>query len=286
MLGKKVGIFPDVRLREGKWYGQNFDPGGIDHTSKEWLLKITGGDPVTIGRKYLKAWTGVLPMKVIMLSNQVPNFNDTNLVSRFVKVAFQVSFRGREDINLRSKLEKELPGIANRCLNGYRRLCRRDRFIQPSSGLALERELAERSNAWQAFFNDTCVFDQDGTVTKGWLFGKFQLWCEKKGRSDLMRTVTEPQHLTRVLNKEVEGFSDLKDWRPKADDDGGRKRYFLGVRPRTKADREAETKVDANADAKVVAGAKAAAVAVAGAVAKCPLSPHNVRLIIPFKRRI
>jgi putative DNA primase/helicase len=110
MLGRKVGVFPDVRLREGKWYGANFDPGGIDHISKGWLLQITGGDPVTIPRKWLKAWRGVLPMKIIMLSNQVPNFNDTNLVSRFIKVAFPVSFRGREDINLRSKLEKGCPG--------------------------------------------------------------------------------------------------------------------------------------------------------------------------------
>ena len=65
MIGKKVGVFPDVRLKEEKWYGQNLDRGGLDHVSKEMLLKITGGDNLTFGRKYNPvAWQGVLPMKV------------------------------------------------------------------------------------------------------------------------------------------------------------------------------------------------------------------------------
>jgi putative DNA primase/helicase len=44
LIGKRVGVFPDVRFKPGKWWGQNFDPGGIDHVSKEMLLRITGGD--------------------------------------------------------------------------------------------------------------------------------------------------------------------------------------------------------------------------------------------------
>src|SRR2546430_7869196 len=55
---KRVGVFPDVRLRPGKWYGQNFDPGGLDHKSKEQVLNITGGDPITVGRKYIGPWQG------------------------------------------------------------------------------------------------------------------------------------------------------------------------------------------------------------------------------------
>ena len=39
MIGKKVLAFPDVRLKEGKWYGQNFDPGGVDYKSVQRLLK-------------------------------------------------------------------------------------------------------------------------------------------------------------------------------------------------------------------------------------------------------
>jgi putative DNA primase/helicase len=136
-----------MRLKEGKLYGASFDPGGIDHVSKEWMLRIAAGDGVTIRRKWNSvAWEGSLPMKLTLISNNIPNMNDANLVTRFIKIVFGVSFRGREDINLQSKLKADLPGIANRCLEGYRRLCRRGKFIQPASGLKLERDLAATSN--------------------------------------------------------------------------------------------------------------------------------------------
>jgi putative DNA primase/helicase len=63
LIGKRVGVFPDVRFKPGKFYGANYDPGGIDHKSSELLLKITGEDRLTIPRKYIGAWKGRLPMK-------------------------------------------------------------------------------------------------------------------------------------------------------------------------------------------------------------------------------
>jgi putative DNA primase/helicase len=227
LLGKRVGVFADVRLKEGKWYGQNFDPGGLDHTSIEWLLRITGGDPVTIARKYIGPWRGTLPMRVTLISNDVPNLNDSHLVKRFVKIAFNVSFRDREDLTLADRLITELPGIAVRCLAGYRRLCRRGRFIQPASGLKLARELAAKSNVWQGFFDDVFLLDREGMVTFGMLWTKFQWWCEENRRMDLLRKVTQPSHLTRVLNKEVSAFRHLQEYRP----DGG-KRHLLGIKLR------------------------------------------------------
>ena len=44
LIGKRVGVFPDVRFKPGKFFGTNYDPGGIDHRSAELLLKITGED--------------------------------------------------------------------------------------------------------------------------------------------------------------------------------------------------------------------------------------------------
>src|SRR5262249_19352456 len=48
LIGKRVGVFADVRLKQGRAYGQNYDPGGADHRSSELLLKITGRDKVSI----------------------------------------------------------------------------------------------------------------------------------------------------------------------------------------------------------------------------------------------
>ncbi len=236
MLYKKVGIFPDVRLKEGKWYGQNFDPGGIDHVSKEWLLKIASGDGVTIRRKWNSvAWEGALPMKVTLISNDIPNLNDPILVSRFVKIAFRVSFRGREDIDLQKKLEAELPGIANRCLEGYRRLCRRERFIQPASGLKLEREVSARSNPWEAFVQERCVLDPVGSVKCGVLYREFQYWCGRNGRDDLLvKQATSSPLFSKLLKKKVPALEHVETIRP------GGIREHIGMRLKTKAELEKE----------------------------------------------
>jgi putative DNA primase/helicase len=84
LIGKKVLCFPDVRLRPPKWYGQSRDRGGLDHVSQELLLNITGGDPVTVGRKWIEAWGGQLRGKVILISNHPPDLGDGILPTRFV----------------------------------------------------------------------------------------------------------------------------------------------------------------------------------------------------------
>jgi putative DNA primase/helicase len=122
LIGKRVGCFPDVRLKPPKQYGQVVDPGGMGHTSVQLMLQILGGDAITIGRKNIGSWRGRLLLKLILISNEVPNFNDPVLATRFVKLLFMVSFLGREDPDLRAKLGRELPGIAARCLAAYRRL--------------------------------------------------------------------------------------------------------------------------------------------------------------------
>ena len=235
MIGKKVGVFPDVRFKPGKWYGQNFDPGGIDHVSKELLLKITGGDNLSLGRKYNPVWQGVLRMKVILISNEVPNLNDTVLASRFIKVAFGVSFLGREDLLMKEKLQAELPGIANRCLTAYRRLRERGLFIQPDSGSKLELDVSARSNAYAAFVQDRCVIEEGASVTCGALFYSFQNWCEENGRIDLLRTVSRANLLGRQLKENVPGLEHLKSVKPHA-----QKRIYPGIRLKTAAELDAE----------------------------------------------
>jgi putative DNA primase/helicase len=142
IIGKKVGLFSDVRLKPPKTYGNvSYDPGGIDHKSAQLLLKIIGRDKISFKRKYdREPWEGRPTIKIIITSNVVPNLQDGGgvLASRFIKVAFKRSFSGKEDVNLRGKLAAELPGIAVRCLATYRRLLKRGCFVQPQSAADLE----------------------------------------------------------------------------------------------------------------------------------------------------
>jgi phage/plasmid-associated DNA primase len=65
LIGKKVIAFPDVRLKPPRWYGTRFDAGGISHVSQTKLLEITGGDAISLGRKWKgEPWKGRLPGKI------------------------------------------------------------------------------------------------------------------------------------------------------------------------------------------------------------------------------
>ncbi|HKF12905.1 MAG TPA: phage/plasmid primase, P4 family [Xanthobacteraceae bacterium] len=261
LIGKKVGVFPDVRFKEGKWYGQNYDPGGIDHVSKEWVLKITGADNVTIGRKWQSVpWQGALPIKLFLISNRIPNLNDPILVSRFIMIAFNVSFADRMDVTMRDKLAAELPGIANRCLGGYRRLCQRGRFIQPKSGIELGKEVARSSNPIRAFIDDRCVLGVGGEVRPIVLFNVFRSWCEDNGQVELLKRITTPSHLSKELKNKIEELAELKTFREHGED-----RVYLGIRLKTRAELRGEPepekkKVVAETEMKVGAGVVADAV--------------------------
>jgi putative DNA primase/helicase len=68
ILGKKVGVFPDVRLKPPKQFGNaSFDPGGLDPASAELLLGITGEDRQSIARKFTGAWEGKLRLRVTLV---------------------------------------------------------------------------------------------------------------------------------------------------------------------------------------------------------------------------
>ena len=174
LVGKKVAVFPDVRLKPPKNFGlTGYDPGGLDHQSAQILLQIIGRDTVAIGRKNKEAWQGRLSTKIIITTNELLNLQDAGgvLITRFIVLEFKQSFFGREDVNLREKLEAELPGIANRCLTAYRRLRERGRFIQPKAGLGLLQRIEEKIDPYVAFMRDCWVEDPtaEGVIAQDFL---------------------------------------------------------------------------------------------------------------------
>ena len=235
LIGKRVGVFPDVRVKQGKHYGASYDAGGVSPTSQELLLNITGRDTLTIGRIYQKAWHGQLRLKIIMISNDVPNFNDPILVSRFIKVKFAQNFFGREDVDLRNKLERELSGIAVRCMAAYQRLIARGKFIQPKSGLELERNVLVNSDPWTAFVNDTFVIDTNGKVKCSLAKLKFDDWCRERGRFDMLSNAPTASLLKQRL-KNIAGLENLRTYRAHGD-----QREYLGLRLKTKDEIWGET---------------------------------------------
>jgi putative DNA primase/helicase len=142
LIGKKIAVVPDARL----------DNRANRSVITEKLLSIIGEDVQDINRKNKPYWSGILRLRVMILSNELPNFKDDTgvIATRSVILQIQVSFLGREDTELKSKLRAELSGILNWALAGWQRLAARGKFNPPGKG-ELNEELASNASAGKAF---------------------------------------------------------------------------------------------------------------------------------------
>ena len=57
----------------------------------ERLLSISGEDTLTIDRKYRDPWTGQLPTRFLVISNELPRFGDASgaIATRFVMLTLR-----------------------------------------------------------------------------------------------------------------------------------------------------------------------------------------------------
>jgi putative DNA primase/helicase len=104
------------------------------------------------------------------------------MASRFVILVLQESFIGREDLELESKLEPELPAILNWAIEGRRRLLERGRFFQPQSGEKLVEQMSELSSTVARFVRECCVTGAERRVLKADLYKAWQSWCGTNGQ--------------------------------------------------------------------------------------------------------
>jgi putative DNA primase/helicase len=166
---------------------------------------------------------------------EVPNLNDASgvLPSRFIKLHFPVSFYGREDVNLRGKLEAELSGIVVRRVRAYGELCARGHFIQPSSASVLEREVIAASDPFAAMMLECFVPEPAGTEVKSKAFTIFQSWCAQGGHIALAKLTPDRTFGKKLVG--VAGFEGVTTG-PRAH---GKPREWLGMRVRTAQERKA-----------------------------------------------
>jgi putative DNA primase/helicase len=112
LIGKPLAIISDARFA-----------GKDASVVVERLLSISGEDTLTVNRKYRDQWTGKLPSRLHVLSNELPKLGDasTAIVGRIVLLLLSESWLGREDLTLEPELHCELAGILNWSLAGLHR---------------------------------------------------------------------------------------------------------------------------------------------------------------------
>jgi putative DNA primase/helicase len=97
LIGKPLAVFSDARFA-----------GRDASIVVERLLSISGEDNLTVNRKYRDQWTGKLPTRLHVISNELPKLGDASTAI--------------EDVSLEPALHAELAGILNWALGGLQRL--------------------------------------------------------------------------------------------------------------------------------------------------------------------
>lgn len=170
LLGKPLAVVSDARL------------GGANvHQVVERLLSVSGEDMLTVDRKYREPWTGKLPTRFIVLSNELPRFGDASgaIANRFIVLSMSASFLGKENTKLTDELLAELPGILRWTLDGLDRISTGS-FTTPTSSLDAITALQDLVSPVAAFVRDRCtVGPYEAPVSA--LYNDWRVWCEDSG---------------------------------------------------------------------------------------------------------
>jgi len=171
LIGKPLAIISDARLS-----------GKDGNIVVERLLSISGEDTLTVNRKYRDQWTGKLPSRLHVISNELPKLGDASaaIVGRILLLPLSRSWLGREDYDLELRLQGELSGILNWCLNGLERLTidNRNRFTRSTTAGDLINMMRDLARPVAAFVREKCEVGINKEVEVGLLFDAFKLWCE------------------------------------------------------------------------------------------------------------
>ena len=213
-LGKLLASFTDARAPERN-----------RSAVVSQLLRIVGGDTITVNRKNKDAWNGYLPTRLVMYSNELLQLteNSNALTGRMVVLRMTKSFFNKEDTELAHKLEKELGGIFNWAMEGLkRRLARGGFFVQPETGKDYLNEMADMGNPIGAFADDALEFDTHSQVDKDDVFACYKHWALKKS----IPPGTEPAFKRRFLAATQEHYVRSDQVRK----NGKRNHFYLGVK--------------------------------------------------------
>lgn len=222
LLHKHLAVISDARLS-----------GRTDQAVVvERLLSISGEDTITVDRKHLAPWTGKLPTRFLILTNELPKLSDASgaLAGRFVLLCLTRSWYGREDMLLTDRLLAERPGILNWAIEGWRRLNERGYFIQPRSSEEAIRQLEDLASPISAFVRERCTVGPGRSIEVNELFAAWQSWCQAMGRA----SAGNIQSFGRDLRAAVPG---LRTSQPRMA--GGRMRFYDGIDLAAEEDAEA-----------------------------------------------
>jgi len=182
-------------------------------------LSVSGEDLQNVDRKFQAPWSGQLPTRFCIFTNELPRLSDSSgaLASRFIVLMLERSFYNRENPRLTDELTEEIAGIFNWALDGLHQLRARGRFQPPTTSIEAIRALEDLASPVGAFIRERCRIEAQETVEAGLMYRTYRAWCEEHGR--------------HAVNQQVFG-RDLRAVRPEVrvrQLGADRHRYYAGI---------------------------------------------------------
>lgn len=155
------------------------------------LKGISGGDAISFDRKYKGNISQVLPTRITLSGNNVPNlFDDSGaLASRMLILNFNISYLNREDHTIYDQVRHELAGIAAWALAGLQRLTANDRFTAPEAGRVEAEFIADTYSPLRQFVSDRCKtgLDESYKISCTDLYDRYRAWAIGENDNPLSR---------------------------------------------------------------------------------------------------
>jgi putative DNA primase/helicase len=182
LIGKVLAIVADARFA-----------GRDNAVVVERLLSISGEDTLTVNRKFRDQWTGKLPCRLHVLSNEMPRLGDASaaIIGRMVLLVLTHSWLGKEDFTLEERIQRELPGILNWALDGLHRLTVKNgnRFTRLPSAEESIAQMRDLASPIGAFVREECDVGAGYEVEVDVLYGAFKVWAENNGHTKSSKQV-------------------------------------------------------------------------------------------------
>jgi putative DNA primase/helicase len=189
-------LFSDFGLHSlvGKYAAFIPEPGQLGKYNSQHALQrikqITGGDTVSINRKFKEAISVKLFSRLTYADNFLPSFQDESraFLRRVNLLYFGNDCTQKEqgiDRQLGQKLASEVQGIANWALEGLRRLLRQGHFTEPEPSREYLERIAEMSAPIRRIITAHCHLSKD-RPNEAWastdqLYELYKAVCDDEG---------------------------------------------------------------------------------------------------------
>ncbi len=169
---------------------------GLSELCETMLKSYTSGDRMTFERKYREPVSAHPTARVMISTNQLPNFTDKSngIWRRMLFVPFDKCVPiDEQNPELVEELSKELPGIFNWAYDGLRKLTAEGRFIEPARCKEAIGEYRRDTNPARVFLEENYIEEwqfeterrgqdaRDTCIPCGEVYQSYVAWCAQNG---------------------------------------------------------------------------------------------------------